>query len=333
MVVEAALESRCAAEGPPTIGRKRWVYLAILLMVALGTRFYQLDVLPYGHNNDETRMAIDGYILLEEGRFEPLVFQSRESTFPYLYGLGIEVFGFSNGVIRFPSALLGVVGAMCLCLLLFQMLPDEWAFAIGLVVVSYGSYVALDRLALRTSICTATIFAFLLLFFTLRSSERRLHWFVLGLVFGLGFHTYNAYRAMPLVLLILFAIHFWNAGERKFLRRKLGFFVFGALIGGANMVYIVLTEPPGKYLWREADLLTLTTNSDAGFFGTIANNFVELFSMLLGEHIPYPLGAEVPYFHVIWLPFLVFGLYAIARSKRGVRSSRSSSPCWSFSCR
>jgi 4-amino-4-deoxy-L-arabinose transferase-like glycosyltransferase len=293
----------------------RWIYFAILLVLALGTRLYLLDVLPYGHNNDETRMAIDGYVLLQDGVYEPLTYQSRESTFPYLYGALIEVFGFSNGIIRLPSALAGIAGVLCLCLLFFRILPDFWAFCVSLALVTYGPLFALDRLALRTSICTAVVFAVLLLFFVLRSSERRLDWFILGLVFGLGFHTYNAYRVMPLLVVVLLAIHFSEQTERNHLGRKLLFFGSGALLGAANMVYIVLTEEPANYLWREADLLGLAANSEAGFLGMVGHNFAEFFRMLLGQSIPLPVGAEVPYFHFAWVPLFAFGVYVAARAR------------------
>jgi hypothetical protein len=283
--------------------------------MALFTRLYHLDTLPYGHNHDETRMALDGFVLIQDGVYEPLVSQYRESTFPYLYGLLIDLFGFSNGIIRLPSALLGAIGSLCLCLLIFRIMPDFWAFCVSLTLVTYGPLLALDRLALRTSICTAAVFFFLLLFFVLRSSGRRLHWFILGLVFGLGFHTYNAYRVMPLLVVILLVIHFWELDERRELGRKLLFFGSGAVVGAANMVHIVLTESPKDYLWREADLLGLVANSDTGFVGMVGHNLVEFFRMLLGQSIALPVGAAVPYFHAAWMPLFLYGVLVAARAR------------------
>jgi hypothetical protein len=49
-------------------------------------------------------MAFNGYQLLQESRYSPLVSQSRESTLPYLYGMLVELYGFSNAVICYPSA-------------------------------------------------------------------------------------------------------------------------------------------------------------------------------------------------------------------------------------
>jgi 4-amino-4-deoxy-L-arabinose transferase-like glycosyltransferase len=293
----------------------KWISLGILLALALFARLYHLDTLPYGHNNDETRMALDGLVLLQDGVYEPLASQFRESTFPYLYGLLIDLFGFSNGIIRMPSALIGVIGTLCLCLLIFRIMPDFWAFCVSLTLVTYGPLIALDRLALRTSICTAAVFVFLLLFFVLRSSERRLHWFILGLVFGLGFHTYNAYRVMPLLVMLLLVIHFWDPDERRDLGRKLLFFGSGAVVGAANMVYIVLTESPKDYLWREADLLGLAANGDAGFVGMVGHNLFEFFRMLLGQSIALPVGAAVPYFHAAWLPLFLYGVLVAARAR------------------
>ena len=147
--------SRDLTEVPPGSARTRWICLAILLVLAFGTRLYQLDVLPYGHNNDETGLTYEGYLLLQEPGLPVFVSQAREPTLPYLYGLLVKLFGFSNGVIRLPSALFGVIGCLSLCLLIFRFMPDYWAFCIGAVVITYGPYVALDRLALRTSVCTA----------------------------------------------------------------------------------------------------------------------------------------------------------------------------------
>jgi len=209
----------------------------------------------------------------------------------------------------------GVIGVLCLCLLMFRIMPDFWAFCAGLTLVTYGPLLALDRLALRTSICTAVVFVFLLLFFVLRSSGRRLHWFILGLVFGLGFHTYNAYRVMPLLVVLLLGIHFWDPGERRDLGRKLLFFGLGALVGAANMVYIVLTESPKDYLWREADLLGLAAGSDVGFVGMVGHNLLEFSRMLLGQSIALPVGAAVPYFHAAWLPLFLYGVFVTARAR------------------
>jgi len=297
------------------VSKTRWIFLGILLALALFTRLYHLDTLPYGHNNDETRMALDGFVLIQDGGYEPLASQYRESTFPYLYGLLVDAFGFSNGIIRLPSALIGVVGALCLCLLIFRMMPEFWAFCASLTLVTYGPVLALDRLALRTSICTAVVFIFLLLFFDLRSSERRFHWFILGLVFGLGFHTYNAYRVMPLLVVVLLVIHFWDPDERRELGRKLLFFASGAVVGAANMVYLVLTESPKVYLWREADLLGLAATSDVGFVGMVGRNLVEFSRMLLGQSIALPVGAAVPYFHAAWLPIFLYGVVVAARAR------------------
>ena len=165
----------------------RWVFIFVLLLLVIVTRFWQLDGLPYGHNNDEAAMTYDGYLLLQEEGYQAFISQARESTLPYSYGFLVKNFGYSNWIVRFLSALLGVVGCLSLCLLIFRFMPDYWAFCVSLAVVSYGPYIALDRLALRTSVCTAVIFVFLLLFFKWRSSERRLYWFLLGVVFGLGF--------------------------------------------------------------------------------------------------------------------------------------------------
>jgi hypothetical protein len=295
--------------------RTIWIYFAVLVVLALFTRLYQLDTLPYGHNNDSTRMTLDGFVLLQDGKYEPLTYQARESTLPYLYGLLVDLFGFSNGIIRLPSALVGVVGVLCLCLLIFRIMPNLWAFCVSLTLVTYGPLLALDRLALRASVCSAVIFIFLLLFFALRESDRRSHWFLLGLVFGVGFHSYGAYRAMPLYVAILLAIHFWQAEQRAHLWRKLLFFGLGALLGGINMVYTFLTEPPSHYLWREGDLFGKVVASDAGLIGMVSHNLVEFFLLMLGRDFPLPVGAEVPYFHAAWLPLLAFGIYVAARAR------------------
>jgi hypothetical protein len=293
----------------------KWVYLAILLAVALSARLYMLDELPYGLNADETRMAYDGYLYLEDGVYRPLVYQQRESTLPYVYGGLITLYGFSNGVIRFPSALLGMVSCLSLCLLIFRVLPDFWAFCTSLVVVTYGPLVALDRLALRTSVCTAVVFVFLAFFFFFGPSDKRLHWFFLGFIFGVGFHTYNAYKVMPLVVMVLLAIHVWDPPDLSSLWRKMYFFIAGAFLGAANLVYTVLTESPDTYLWRETAVFGKVASAEGGPFGTILRNLLDFARMLLGQESPLPWGAMVGYFHFVWVPLLAIGVYTAARSR------------------
>lgn len=306
----------------------RWIAIALLIVVAFGTRLYKLGDIPYGHNNDETGMAIDGYVLLETPGYQPLVSHSRESTLPYLYGWLIDRYGFSNAIIRLPSAVLGVAGCLCLCLLVFRIMPPFWAFWISLAAVTYGPYVALDRLALRSSVCTAVVFAFLLVFACLGSSERRWHWFLVGLVFGIGFHTYNAYRVMPLLVAVLLVLHFLDADERRHLGRKLVFFGLGTLVGGANMVYLVLTHSPQHYLWRELDVFSEVSGGEAGLVATCATNLRDLAFILLGGKFPYPVGAEVDYFHFVWLPLFLYGVWVATRTwPRGLEFNILATAC------
>jgi hypothetical protein len=293
----------------------RWVFCCVLLLLAIATRFWQLDTLPYGHNNDETGLAYEGYLLLQESDYRVVVSQARESTLPYLYGFLVKLFGFSNGVIRLPSAAVGVVGCLSLCLLIFRFLPDFWAFCIGLVVVSYGPYLALDRLALRASVCTAVVFVFLLTFDTFKSSERRPHWFVLGVIFGVGFHTYIAYRVMPIVVLALLVIHLLHVRDRAIFWRQLVAFGCGTVVTGWVLLFMFLGARNDYVFFREANVFQKIIQLDSGIWSTLGRNLVELCRMLLGFEMPFPVGVQVPYFHLVWVPFLVFGICSSVRTR------------------
>lgn len=181
-----------------------------VLVLALGAcfRLVALGDVPTWIDADEGRLATWGLGIWKEGF--PDAFAFGWNSFPHLtymlHVTGVQLLGYANVHLRLVSALLGIA-----------TLVPAWYFARRW----WGPFVALLAMALLAvnqehvywsrvgfNNVDAVLVAALLLAAFARALQgaRTVDWVLVGIVGGLGFHTYHAAKFFPVLLGIAFVV-------------------------------------------------------------------------------------------------------------------------------
>ena len=249
-------------EGFAQLGFSYWI--AILLLAAglvIFFRVYRLAEVPYEPYSDHAEKLLDVYDVLQ-GKTSIFFTRNtgREAIQFYLTAAVALLFG--TGV-TFMSLKIGTVLVGLATLPFIYMLGKELggrrAGLIALVFagVSYWGNVV-GRIGLRYTFYP--LFAAATLFFLLRGLRRssRNDIILAGLLLGIGFHGYTAFRIMPFVVLLAFVLYWLHAQSGGM--RLQSVFWFGLLILVSLMVFLPLLryglENPQSISFRSLTRLT-----------------------------------------------------------------------------
>jgi 4-amino-4-deoxy-L-arabinose transferase-like glycosyltransferase len=190
---------------------------------------------------------------LETGQFRVFYPENngREGLYINAVALSVGVFGNQAWAVRLPSALFGILtvwGLYCLGAEIFSR-------SIGLLAAFYvaTSYWHIDfsRISVRAISAPCFLVWALYVFFAAirraRTQQSSLMLMALaGGVFGLGFHTYIAYRVTPLLIAILAGYYFWHSRRENWLRtygKGLVLFTIAASIAVLPLAIYFLQHP------------------------------------------------------------------------------------------
>lgn len=221
--------------------------LFAILSLALFVRVYQIESIPGGLYPDEAVNGIDALRAIETGEYKLFYPNNygREGLFINLQALAIKYFGNTVPVLKFWSAIFGTLAVLGLYLLgkeLFQR-RSAGLIAAFLLATSYWA-INFSRIGFRAIMVTFLLtFAFYFFFKGLRT-ERIRTFFISGLIFGVGLHTYVAYRLAPLILIALlpFLILSYEHFFRRFWKHGLAF-IFGAFLSAAPLIFHFVNHP------------------------------------------------------------------------------------------
>ena len=179
----------------------RTILLLIVLLAAF-LRIWQISTVPAGLHPDE---ALNGNVArqaLETGRFAvfyPENFGS-EGLYINVTAASIGVFGSTKWALRIVPAVFGILTGWGICMLGDEMFTPP----IGLIAAFFTatSFWHLNFSRIATRAVSAPCFLVWAMFFLLAAFRRRsLAWYAIaGAIYGLGFHTYLAYRITPLLV-------------------------------------------------------------------------------------------------------------------------------------
>lgn len=231
---------------------RRLLSLRVLLfcaiaLVAVALRFAALNRIPPGVCSDEALNGNEGIHAVESRSFK--VFyptnNGREGLWINMVGISELIFGVSPFGLRFWSALVGSCTVFVLYLLGTELFSVRTAlFSSWLLAVSFW-HVKFSRIAFRAIL--VPLFLGVSIYLLLRalatagvriSAKTALLATAGGFLYGLGFHSYIAYRFTPLVVILLLTLELHQAlAERQTLRPKL-------LVIGIWLAATILTALP-----------------------------------------------------------------------------------------
>lgn len=328
----------------------------LLLILGFALRFYKLGEIPFGLYQDETAIGYNAYSILKTGRDEygvklPLYFKSfgdyKLPVYIYLTSMSIAVFGMTEFVVRFPSALFGF-----LTLPLVYFLVKKFANKENLALATMGLlainpwHLHYNRATFEVSISLFLLAGGWLLIRAYFDGRKTINLIIASAVFALAAYTYNLTRILaPLLYAGLFLIHV--NGEKlqiKLIKRDvlLGLMTFLILMlpmiftlansGGAGSAAGTLINSSApiqaqilefrSYLVRSPILVkkfifNQSTLTGWRYFKNIASYFsVDFFFLNGSSHGNHGLG-DVGQFYLFELPLIFYGMM-LAWKKRNI---------------
>ena len=240
----------------------RVIHFAILcaiIIIAIAARSYNITNLPSGVYPDEANNATNAIDAIHT-QIYPWFYpdnNGREGLFLNLIALSFMIFGFNIIALKIPAIMMGILtvcGVYALSRELFISKPRIALMACYMTAVSFWA-INFSRIAFRANMMLPILtFSF---FFLLRGIRTKHHapFIFGGLLFGLGFHTYIAFRIAPLLLATLFILFIIQEGT-QFIKthwQNIILFCCCALITTMPMLYTFYTHP--EYLQsRSADV-------------------------------------------------------------------------------
>lgn len=272
--------------------------LIIILIIASFLRLYNLTVLPPGLYPDE---AMNGNNAVEALRnndwkvFYPENF-GREGLFINIQSSFVAAFGNQPWALRLPSAIFGILTVLGLYFLTKELFHAKLALLASFLLATSFWHINFSRIGFRAIMAPffLTWGLYLLLFVVNKSSKSKFWnlsaswrigiWILAalgGLTYGLGFHSYIAYRATPLLVLFLMAIIWMGSERKKELSKIFGIFLLFTVLAGLPLG-IYFLENPADFFGRTTGIsifnsespvadLALNTIKTAGMFNFVGD--------------------------------------------------------------
>jgi 4-amino-4-deoxy-L-arabinose transferase-like glycosyltransferase len=257
-------EIKMSAYGGSAVGgkNKKWlVYVLLFLILSLGLflRVYNIENTPPGVYPDEAVNGEDAIRANTTGNYQWFypANQGREGLFMNLIAFCFKFFGASIFTLKFPAILFSTLTILGTYLLTKELFKKEQTALISafLVAVSFWS-INFGRISFRANMLPFILaFTFYFLFRALRT-RKKIDFAISGLFFGLGMHTYIAWRISPLILFILlisfilsresFLKHYWKG---------ILIFFFSSLIIASPMLYTFKAHP--EYFESRSDSISI----------------------------------------------------------------------------
>lgn len=265
---------------------KTKIYILLFLIIALGffLRIYNIDNAPPGIYPDEAINGEDALRALNTGSFQWFypANQGREGLMMNLVALCFKLFGVSVLSLKLPAIIFGTLTIWGTYLLGKELFNTR----VGLIssfLVSAGHWaINFNRISFRANLLPfVLVFSFYFLWKGLRTKN---NWdFILGgLFFGLGLHTYIAFRIAPVILIV--ALISLVVSRPNFLReywKKILIFIIFTAVVAAPMLYTFFYAHPEYFESRSDSISVFSAKVNQGH---LAETFLKSFTLSLTKY-------------------------------------------------
>lgn len=295
--------------------------LFAILIAAFFLRSANIANIPAGIYPDEAQNGVDAQEANATGKYK-LFYEGnngREGLFINLQALSIKAFGPTEFGLKFWSIIFGTLAVLGVFLLGNELFKNPFAGLVGAYLYAF-SYWAINfsRIGFRAIMVPAILsFSF---YFVLRGLRtKKFHDFIIaGMIYGLGVHTYIAFRVSPLVLIVLLAslLITYKNFARDYWKLIMVFFV-ATLVIAMPMLLDFFYFHPEHYASRTSEISVLNPNSNQGHLATtVAKTFglsiQKYFAMgdlnMRHNYSPYPLLNPV-----VGVSFLIGLIFSICK--------------------
>lgn len=298
--------------------KKEYLFLGLILIFFLFTRFFKITQIPASLYWDEASIGYNAYSILQDakdewGSFLPLHFRAfGEFKLPvYVYSVAVSEFIFGSGIfsVRFPSVIYSALSLI----LLFLIAKKQFGAGVGLfsalIFTLSPWYFIFSRAGYEVS---AGLFFFLLGTLLFLYSDKKNYFFLLSVAsFVFSFYSYNSFRVVIPIFLILFGLIFlFRKGEG--VGKKLIYLFLSAV------VFLAVLIPTYRLYKLDAGFIRMDQVRASGSVQIIKNYFSHFsYSFLFGSGDSNP-RSNIPGFgelYLIELPFLIAGAVYLVKKR------------------
>lgn len=216
---------------PPSLlsrsGKHRQILRILLGAVILMTvffRFYKLQEIPCGINNDAAWNGLYAHRILDGEPYTPFTNEAwGKSTFYfYLIALSFKLFGTSLTTLYLPCIIAGILTTIVMFLLARTLWNTQIALITSAVYGALAWTITFSRTGYRAALSPLCLALTGWLYYRAvdeKSTLKKLLYFAgTGVAIGTGLHTYFSFRGIPIMMIII-GIHTWIT-TRKFMRKN-----------------------------------------------------------------------------------------------------------------
>jgi 4-amino-4-deoxy-L-arabinose transferase-like glycosyltransferase len=317
--------------------RASFPFLSTIALAAC-CRFYALDRIPPGIYWDE---VIDGQRGLEAVHTRTLevfyhVGSGREGLWINMVGLAEAAFGGTQFGLRVCAALAGTLTVVFVYLLARELFSNRIAtFSAWFLALSFW-HIWLSRMAFRAVLMP--LFLSASLYFLLRAwreehspPNRVTQWVLVivgGLLYGLGFHTYIAFRFTPFVIAVFLVGECWRRKTSGHLSKRwlaMGAVWLGAAFLATLPLALYFLRHPQDFWLRARQVSILSAPSALKAFGASLLATVGMFN-IRGDPGPLFNIPESP--HLLLPVGIVFVLGLFLAGKRAFQKDSRARGYW-----
>jgi 4-amino-4-deoxy-L-arabinose transferase-like glycosyltransferase len=242
---------------------QRSVLLTGILIIAIFLRFYHFTTTPPGLYPDEAMDGNNAVEVAETNHFQVFYPEDngREGLYVNIIAVILKAWPvYEPWIIRLPAAVAGVLTVWGLYLLVAELFGNGPGLLAAFLLATSFWGIIFSRIGFRAILAPlALVFTLWLMLKAFRAGSKRaglLFAGLAGIVYGLGFYTYIAYRVTP-ILFLLFIPFF-----RKFpgFWKRTALFVVVTFIVAAPLGWYFATTP-GSFFGRTAEISVTSASS------------------------------------------------------------------------
>jgi 4-amino-4-deoxy-L-arabinose transferase-like glycosyltransferase len=200
--------------------KRKYLLLFLIVIIASFMRLSNITTIPNGLYPDEAMNGNNALEAIETGNFKVFYPENngREGLFINIQSLFIRAFGNQPWALRIPSAIFGILTVLGIYFLAKELFKGNEKIALlsSFLAATGFWHIVFSRIGFRAIMAPFfMVWASYLLLLALRKYEINKKIILLislsaigGILLGLGFHSYIAYRIMPLVFVSLIPFFF-----------------------------------------------------------------------------------------------------------------------------
>lgn len=268
------------------MNKKTKVYILLALIISLGffLRIYNIENAPPGVYPDEAVNGEDALRAISTGDFQWFypANQGREGLFINIQALSLMLFGVNVLALKLPSILFGTLTILGVFLLARELFSTRVGlFSAFLIAVGYWA-INFSRIGFRAIMLPLVlVFAFYFLWKGLRT-KKWTDFAAGGFIFGLGLHTYIAFRIAPAILVVtLLSFLISRPNFLKEYWKKILVFILFTSLAAAPMLYTLFVAHPEYMESRSASISIMSPEVNKGH---LLQTFLKSFGLSLAKY-------------------------------------------------